>query len=356
MKAKQPKPARVVPEREPGVNLSRQHATLARIQDLADDAIIAIDHEQSLVLFNHGAEKMFGYLAAEVLSRPLDILLPEGLAALHRKHIESFGHSPVPSRRMGERLNVAGRRKDGSEFPAEASIAKIAVHGRIVFTVILRDASERMLVEASLKASLREKEVLVKEIHHRLKNNLQVVSSLLGLQARSVADPLTRHKFEESQSRVQSLAMLHEGLYLSDNFVEVDVSDYVPRMAEHLFQSFGAGNRIRLRTGFDPLRLHMDTAVPCGLIITELLSNSLKYAFPEGRRGEIAIEVRAVSTGGVRLVVSDDGIGMPPGFDWRSGSTLGLRLVRSLAEQLGASVVLIPAPGVSFTFDFLSVR
>jgi PAS domain S-box-containing protein len=334
------------------MNLLRHHATLAHIQDLADDAIIAIDHEQLIVLFNRGAEKMFDYPACEVISRPLDILLPEGLAALHRKHIETFGHSPVLSRRMSERSKVAGRRKDGTEFPAEASIAKVVVDGRNIFTVLMRDTTERMLVEDRLRASLREKEVLVKEIHHRVKNNLQVVSSLLGLQARSVADPLTRRKFEESQSRIQSLAMLHEGLYLSDNFVEVDVSDYIPRMAEPLFQSFAVGDRVHIRFGLDALRLHMDTAMPCGLIITELLSNSLKYAFPEGRCGEIAIEMRVARAGSVRLVVTDDGVGMPAGFDWRRGSTLGLRLVRALAEQLSAGVVLVANPGVSFAFDF----
>jgi PAS domain S-box-containing protein len=311
-----------------------------------------VDDQHSITLFNRGAEKMFGYPANEVLSHPLDILLPEGLAALHRKHIESFGLSPEPSRRMGERSKVAGRRKNGTEFPAEASIAKVVVDGRNIYTVIMRDVTERMLVEARLKASLREKELLVKEIHHRVKNNLQVVSSLLGLQARSVADPATRAKFEESQSRVQSLAMLHEGLYQSEDFVEVDVSAYIPRMAEHLFQTFGARDRVRLHVGLDPLRLHMDVAVPCGLIITELLSNSLKYAFPDERPGEIAIELRALPADGIRLTVSDNGVGMRPGFDWRSGSTLGLRLVRTLAEQLNAGVILIPEPGVRFVFDF----
>jgi two-component sensor histidine kinase len=186
----------------------------------------------------------------------------------------------------------------------------------------MRDATERMLVEARLNASLREKEILVKEIHHRVKNNLQVISSLLGLQARTVADPLMRGKFEERQSRVQGLAMLDEGLYLSGNFGNGDVSTNIPRIAKYLFQSFGANGRIRLRTGFDPLRLHVDTEVPCGLIITDLISNSLKYAFPDRRDGEVAIELRAAKAGSLLLVVSDDGVGLSGGFDWRSGSTM----------------------------------
>lgn len=341
-----------VPDPDRNTDLSRYDVAFAGIRDLADDAVIAIDHEQSIILFNQGAEKMFGYPADEVIGRPLDILLPEGVAALHRRHINSFGNSPVPSRRMGDRSKVAGRRKNGDEFPAEASIAKIAFEGRNIFAVNLRDATERMLVEARLKASLREKEILVKQIHHLVKNNLQVVSSLLGLQARSMTDPLSRAKLEESRSRVQSLAMLHESLSLSNSFAAIDVSAYIPRIADYLFQSFGTNGGVRLRTELEPLQLPADTAVPCGLIITELLSNSLKYGFPDGRAGEIAIELRAVDSGSLRLVVSDDGVGFPPGFDWHTGSSLGLRLVQTLSEQLSAEVTLRSDQGVRFSFDF----
>jgi PAS domain S-box-containing protein len=168
---------------------------LARILDLADDAIISVNQRHSIILFNRGAEKMFGYSTQEVYSKPLDILLPQQLAAVHRAHIAAFDQSDITARRMGERREILGRRKDGTEFPAEASISKVAFGGEPMFTVIMRDVTQRALAEERLRASLREKEVLLKEVHHRVKNNLQVVSSLLGLQARLIADLPTRKQF-----------------------------------------------------------------------------------------------------------------------------------------------------------------
>jgi PAS domain S-box-containing protein len=315
---------------------------LARMQDLADDAIILVDHLQHIILFNQGAERMFGYAPADIVFRPLDLLLPAGLA--------------IASRRTGERSNVAGRRKDGAEFPAEASIAKVTVDGQSMFVLILRDATERTLAEARLKASLREKEMLVQEIHHRVKNNLQVIASLLGLQARAIADPAMRLKFAESQSRVHSLAMLHENLHPSgDHLIRIDLFSYIPRLAKQLFHFYGVDRRIRVRTKLEHLTFPMDTAGPCGLIVNELLSNSFKYAFPDHRSGEVGVELRALPYGRARLVVFDDGIGMASGTDWQTAATLGLRLVQTLAEQLGATVAVQPRPGVRFTFEIPSV-
>jgi PAS domain S-box-containing protein len=333
-----------------------RHDPLARIQDLADDAIIIVDHLQQIILFNQGAEKMFGYAAADVVSQPLDLLLPAGVAEIHRKHVEAFDGSAIPSRRMGERSKVAGRRKDGAEFPAEASIAKITVDGQSMYAVIMRDATERTLVEARLKASLREKEMLVQEIHHRVKNNLQVISSLFGLQARAIADPAMRLKFAESQSRVHSLAMLHEDLHQVENHLtRIDLHSYIPRLAAQLFRFYGVDSRIRVRTQLEHLTFPMDTAVPCGLIINELLSNSFKYAFPNQRSGEVGVELCSLPGGRARLVVYDDGMGMAGGVDWHAGNSLGLRLVQTLAEQLGATVAVQPRPGVRFAFEIPAV-
>lgn len=325
----------------------------ARILDLADDAIISIDAEQKIVLFNQGAEKIFGYKAAEVVGQPLDVLLPARLAQIHRYHVADFGNAAVTSRRMGERSEILGRRKDGTEFPAEASISKVDGNGQRMFTVILRDVTQRTINEAKITASLREKEALLKEIHHRVKNNLQVVSSLLGLQSRSISDPDQRKMFEESQNRVYSMALLHESLYQSENLSLIDFPVYIKQLADHLFRSYGvASDRIRLRTELDSISLHMDAAVPCGLIINELVSNSLKYAFPDGRKGEIHIGLHGQPSGMAKLLVADNGVGIRGDVDWTTTRSLGLRLVRSLAQQLGAQIEIKSQPGTEVHLVF----
>lgn len=325
---------------------------LARILDLADDAIISVDREQHIILFNQGAEKIFGYSGTEVKGRPLDMLLPQRLADIHRQHIHDFGGASITARRMGERSNILGRRKNGTEFPAEASISKVLVGDQMMYTVILRDVTERTLAEEKIRASLREKEALLKEIHHRVKNNLQVVSSLLGLQSRGIPDAEMRKMFEESQNRIYSMALLHESLYQSENLSKVDFPEYIRQLADHLFQSYGVvGERIRLRTEFDRISLNLDAAVPCGLIINELVSNCLKYAFPDGRTGEICIALRMGELTTARLVVADDGIGLRPDVDWTTTRSLGLRLVRSLANQLGATMEVRSESGTEVHLD-----
>jgi two-component sensor histidine kinase len=272
---------------------------------------------------------------------------------VHQRHIDEFADSPIVARRMGERQEIRARRKDGTEFPAEASISKVQVGGHAMFTVILRDVTDRVLTEDRIRASLREKDALLKEIHHRVKNNLQVVSSLLGLQSRVVSDPETRKMFQESQNRIHSMALLHESLYQSQSLSQINFPEYIRQLAAHLFHSYGvAADRIHLRTDLDNLLLHLDAAMPCGLIINELVSNSLKYAFPDGRKGEIRIELREYADRTARLLVADNGVGLTADVDWVNTRSLGLRLVRTLAQQLNAKIEVNSSAGMEVRLAF----
>ena len=326
---------------------------LSRILDIADDAIISVDQTQRIIMFNQGAEKIFGYSADEALDQLVDILMPGRFGEAHRQYVPDFGKSPIAARRMGEREGIVGRRKDGTEFPAEASISKVDIEGIRIYTVILRDMTQHREAEERIKASLREKEVLLKEIHHRVKNNLQVVSSLLNLQSRGIHDERTRQKFKESQNRVQSMALIHEQLYQTSKLSLIDYPEYIRQLAAHLFRSYHVSStRIDLTTRIDDVRLSVDVAVPCGLILNELVSNSLKYAFPDGREGEIRIELHNSGDHEVTLTVADDGVGLPEEVGFWDTKTLGLRLVGTLVRQLNGNVEVDRSGGTAIRISF----
>jgi two-component sensor histidine kinase len=195
-----------------------------------------------------------------------------------------------------------------------------------------------------------EKELLLREIHHRVKNNLQVITSLLSLQAHKVSDPKTRALLHESQNRVRAMAIVHETLYRSDDLHAVDCAEYLRALAGPLYQSYGLEpGAVELRVQVPPgTRISLEAATPFGLIVNELISNALKHAFPGGRRGEIVVRLEPLGEHRYRLLVSDDGVGFPSGRDPRRPETLGLRLVQALAEQLDGSVRLVRGVGTRF--------
>ncbi|MBD3558668.1 PAS domain S-box protein, partial [Planktothrix sp. FACHB-1355] len=203
------------------------------------------------------------------------------------------------------------------------------------FILVVEDISDRKQAEAQIKASLQEKETLLKEIHHRVKNNMQVISSLLELQSQSVNDDQTSALFRESQHRIHSMALIHEQLYQSEHLDLINFAEYIENLAANLFQSFGCTrNSIHLNLQVGKIFLNIETAIPCGLIINELVSNSLKYAFPKGNQGQISIIFSQANSHQFHLKIGDNGVGLPPDFDIETAETLGLRLVRILTRQL----------------------
>ena len=201
------------------------------------------------------------------------------------------------------------------------------------------EVSERRRAQDDLQASLVEKEVLLKEIHHRVKNNLQIISSLLNLQSQSLNEPSTRAQFVDSQHRIRAMALVHEQLYSSDDLARIDFGIYLNVLAGHLRESYRSNYKeVELTIAADDIQFDIDTAIPCGLIINELVSNSLKHAFPNGRDGLIGVEVLYDIVDGYQLMVKDNGVGMPVGFDYRTANSLGLQLVNSLSRQLGGTL------------------
>jgi len=214
------------------------------------------------------------------------------------------------------------------------------------------EVNERKKVEGKIKASLKEKEVLLKEIHHRVKNNMQLISSILNLQSRHIKNKHALEMFEDSQNRIKSMALVHEKLYESEDLANIDFAEYVHSITHYLFGLHEIRPRIRSNVDIKDVLLDVNTAIPCALIINELVSNSLKYAFPEGIEGEICIQLSSDKDGKVTLIVEDNGIGFPKDLDFRKTESLGMQLIIMLVEQLEGTVELDKSKGTSFTITF----
>jgi two-component sensor histidine kinase len=216
-----------------------------------------------------------------------------------------------------------------------------------------REIVERMRAEEKIRTTLQEKEVLLKEIHHRVKNNLQVISSLLYLQSKNTEDPKTIEMFQESQDRIRSMALIHDRLYRSQDLNKIDLAEYIHDLATHLVHSYGANSgTVALSVSVDDVFVGVDAAIPCGLIVNELISNSLKHAFPNGRDGEIHIVMHPGRDRELTMVVGDNGVGLPMGLDFRDTETLGLQLVNSLVAQVGGAIELHTDGGTEFKITF----
>src|SRR3981189_3650419 len=213
------------------------------------------------------------------------------------------------------------------------------------------DITESKRAEEIVKHSLREKELLLKEIHHRVKNNLQITSSLLRLQAGKIADASVRQLLRESQDRIRSMALVHDMLYRSQDLARVDFPEYVRTLVVQLFRSYNASGRIRNVVELEGIVFGVDLAVPCGLIINELVANALKHAFPGERRGGGGGRMTAAQDR-YRLSVHDDGVGLPAGLDFLHTETLGLQLVRMLTVQISGQFRLDPGAGAGFVVEF----
>ncbi len=334
--------------------IEEAHAQFAAIVASSADAIISKTLAGDISSWNPGAEKIFGYPAEEIVGRSVRTLIPPDRADEETGILARIGR--------GERIDsfeTVRVRKDGRQIAVSVTISPIKDGtGRVIgASKIARDITALKEAEERLHASLREKEVMLKEIHHRVKNNLQIVSSLLRLQARSLKGPEPTTAFEESCTRVQSMALVHEKLYQSSSLSELDFAAYTESLTASLLRAFGTDPAlIRLKLDMDKVRLDINQAIPCALVLNELVSNALKYAFPDGRAGEIWVRLRVEPDGTVRIVVGDNGVGVPAGLELERPETLGLHLVGTLVRQLRGHLAVRRETGTEFALSFMAAK
>ena len=321
----------------------KTRARLAAIVESTDDAVYSRALDGSIETWNAAAERLYGYTSSEIIGQPA--------ARLRPRHVTD----EVPGGVVIERSETLRQRKNGSFVEVALTVSPIENRGGLVgHAVIARDITQQKTAERQIKGSLREKEVLLKEVHHRVKNNLQVISSLLNLQAANIRDAEALEMFRESQDRVRSIAFFHEHLYQSKDLARVDLAAYLRTLADHLLASYGSS-----RTGVtmhvtadEDVRLGVDKAIPCGLIVNELVSNALKHGFRDGQTGTVSVILRATSHREFALIVEDDGGGIPGGYDLERARTLGHQLVLTLVRQLGGRIELFNARGARFEISF----
>jgi PAS domain S-box-containing protein len=316
---------------------ARQKAEKAQAQfrallEAAPDAMVVADRRGGIVLANGRTRRLFGYATEELLGSPVSLLMPD--RSWNWGDFAKGRFDPDPALEPRAAFEVSARRKDGSEFPADVSLSPMESEDGILIIAAIRDVTERRNAAGQIRDSLLEKEALLKEIHHRVKNNLQIISSLLRLQADRIRNPRDLAMLKESEDRVNSMALIHEMLYQSRDLAHVHFGDYVRNLASELFQTYDTGQgKIRLDLRMDAVELDINWAIPLGLILNEVVSNSLKYAFPEAAAGVLSISL-ASTDGELVLEVGDDGVGLPSDFGERRTSSLGLQIVESLSRQM----------------------
>ncbi len=320
-------------------------------------AMVMIDSQGIITLVNAEAERVFGYGRDEMLGKSIEMLVPERLRTPQigqgPQFRALFAEKQDGRGSIGAERDLYGRRKDGSEVPIEIGFNPITVNHETFTLSAIVDISHRKTADEFIRKALREKDLLLKEIHHRVKNNMQVISSLLKLQSAYLPNEDTRRLFKQSDDRVRSMALIHERLYRSEGFVDIDFSEYIKELSRSLFHSYVVDSRVALDLDLESVHLGIDQAIPCGLILNEVVSNCLKHAFKPGVEGRVRIRLSGGDEESIVLQVTDNGQGLPADFDIDRPTSLGMEIVRTLTEQLEGVLEIENVQGTSFTLRFL---
>lgn len=344
--------------------LRKSEEKFRRMVETAAEGIWEMDQDFHITYANQRMADLLGYTREEMVGREISTFmdrdeLPDSLGRKERQRQGIADHF--------ERKLI---RKDGMPLWIYSSVTPVFdADGRFRGSFAMySDITDRKLIEAEIRSLnqvleqrvgertaeltrlLHEREVLIREVHHRVKNNLQIIISLLNLQGKYITDQKVLAAIRESQNRIKSMALVHERMYQSEEVSRITFREYVRFLVSHLFTFYDVrAYQVSYTITMDPFPIDIDTAIPLGLIMTELVSNSLKHAFPAGRKGTISIEGRKVDGHTFRFVVKDNGVGISPEIDWKNSDTLGLRLVKSLVTQLNGTIELDRADGTTFT-------
>ncbi|MCX7787473.1 MAG: PAS domain S-box protein [Spirochaetes bacterium] len=364
----------------------REQQYLDLVQALPD-VVYAVD-ENGYFTFINDAIREFGYEPVELIGKHFSVLLePEEVPRVSRsivlKQYEGKVTGPTkapklfderrrgPRKTVGLEVKLRVKKKEGGMIPIEEGqrIGMITSYGQVDAAGffqqqegkgvklkgsvgIIHDITQRKVDQELLQEALKEKNLLLKEIHHRVKNNLQIISSLLNLQRRYIKDPEDAKLFLDSQMQVRSMALVHEHLYQSDRISRIDMQSYLRTLCENLFEAYGAYSLgVCLDVQVEELAFEISIATPLGLLVNELVSNSLKYAFPEQRGGNISVQLYT-TLDSCALVVTDDGVGLPQDFQLDRSDTLGYQLIVALVEQLEGTLEVLPQKGTAYRICF----
>ncbi len=362
------------------VDLSERKRSMEQFRlalEAAPTGMMMVDGSGKIVLVNAQIERLFGYPREELIGQQLEMLVP----VRFRVHHPTFRHvfTSLPrARPMGAGRDLYGLRKDGTEIPIEIGLNPLSTEAGNLVLSSVADITARKQAESEnqelmeelqqlnislearvaertqeLTTAVREREVLLQEIHHRVKNNLQVISSLINMKLRRLEQGVSRDALEHCQTRIQAIALIHEKLYQSQDYGRVPFSDYARSLAASVLLAAGVSpHTVSLELAVEDLTIAVDKAIPCGLILNELITNAMKHAFQDGRPGIIRVELGHTDDGSVFLGVQDNGIGLLSGFEPKTTDTLGLQLVCTLAEQLEAKLEIRGDAGTMFRLTF----
>ncbi|UJP00846.1 MAG: PAS domain S-box protein [Nitrosomonas sp.] len=309
--------------------------------EASPNGMVMTNHEGKIMMVNTTTEALFGYQREELLGQSIEVLIPESHRAHHPALRSDFIKHPS-TRAMGHGRDLHGQHKNGKEFPVEVGLNPIQTPRGVMVLASVIDITERKSQEEQLKAALKEKDLLLSEIHHRVKNNLQIIDSLLGMQSDMLNNSAAISVLKESQNRVKSMALIHQVLYQSLDFSRTDFSSFIQSLVDNLSVSYALdASRIVVNIDTDQeVLLPIDVSIPLGLILNELCTNAMKYAFTESRCGHIDISLKRQNPEQLLVCISDDGVGIPDDFDIENTQSLGLQLVQLLSEQISAELTI----------------